>query len=128
MGPIRRTINLILALAAAGIRKPLQERTLIGLPAPVANHSSMMHRNAVLERVRAHADQSSEATRVHHASRRRGGLAARGTRAGGACRLLLGGRAKSTEIQVSHARTSLSCWLRRAVVVVDIPPSSCPAP
>src|SRR6266404_9222308 len=74
----------------------------------------MMHRNAVLERVRAHADQSSEATRVHHASRRRGGLAARGTRAGGACRLLLGGRAKSTELQVSHARTSLSCWLRRA--------------
>jgi hypothetical protein len=116
MGPIRRTINLILALAlaAAGIRKPLQERTLIGLPAPVANHSSMMHRNAVLERVRAHADQSSEATRVHHASRRRGGLAARGTRAGGTCRLLLGGRAKSTELQVSHARTSLSCWLRRA--------------
>jgi hypothetical protein len=114
MGPIRRTINLILALAlaAAGIRKPLQERTLIGLPAPVANHSSMMHRNAVLERVRAHADQSSEATRVHHASRRRGGLAARGTRAGGACRLLLGGRAKSTELQVSHARTSLSCWFR----------------
>jgi len=40
MGPIRRTINLILALAlaAAGIRKPLQERTLVGLPAPVANH------------------------------------------------------------------------------------------
>ena len=124
MGPIRRTINLILALAlaAAGIRKPLQERTLIGLPAPVANHSSMMHRNAVLERVRAHADQSSEATRVHHASRRRGGLAARGTRAGGACRLLLGGRAKSTELQVSHARTSLSCWFRTTtVVVVDIP-------
>jgi hypothetical protein len=30
-------------------------------------------------------------------------------RAGGACRLLLGGRAKSTELQVSHARTSLSC-------------------
>src|SRR2546430_17233358 len=80
MGPIRRTINLILALAlaAAGIRKPLQERTLIGLPAPVANHSSMMHRNAVLERVRAHADQSSEATRVHHASRRRGGGVAAG--------------------------------------------------